>query len=441
MYAFSPTLKQFNMRTVIQMNTTVNYARQLDADDVLAHFRRRFYLNEGCIYMDGNSLGLMSKDAEENVLRVMSEWKTLGINGWLDSDPAWHFYGETLGKAAAALVGADPSEVCMAGSTTVNLHGMMATFFRPQGKRTKILADELNFPSTLYALQGQLTQHGLDPKEHLILVKSRDGLALEEEDIIAAMSDEVCVAVLPGVLYRSGQLLNLKRLGTEARERGIIIGFDCAHSAGAVAHSFSDDDIDFATWCSYKHLNGGPGAPAFLFLNRRHFGRFPGMAGWYGSVREEQFNMNPWFNHAKSASGWQIGTPHVLSAAPLFGTLKIFHEAGMDRVRKKSLALTDYFMALVRANLTKYGFELGTPEAHERRGGHVALLHNEAWRICCALKAKGVIPDFRPDNVIRIAPVALYNTFEEVWRVVEILAEIAKNKEYEAFAAERSMVS
>lgn len=424
------------------MDTTLEYAKRHDAEDVLSDFRGRFYLPDG-IYMDGNSLGLMSKDAEQSLLAAAEEWKRLEINGWLDADPQWHFYGETLGGMAARMVGAEPEEVCMACSTTVNMHNLVATFYRPEGARTKLLADELNFPSTLYALQSQVRLHGLDPHEHLIMVKSRDGLTLSEEDIIEAMDDTVCLVVLPAVLYRSGQLLNLRRLAEAAHRRGILIGFDCAHSAGSVAHSFDEDGIDFATWCSYKHFNGGPGSPAFFYVNRRHFSRQPGLAGWYGFIRERQFDMDPWFDHAEGAGGWQIGTPHILSAAPLFGTLKMFREAGIGRIREKSLRLTQYFMDLAEEKLirTDCGFTLGTPREPERRGGHVALLHDEAWRICCALKAHGVIPDYRPPNVIRIAPVALYNTFEDVWRVVEILKQIATEHEYEQFSQERDIVS
>lgn len=421
---------------------TKEYAAEQDAADRLAGFRERFYLPKG-IYMDGNSLGLMSKDAEESILHVMNEWKTLGINGWLDSSPQWHFYGETLGAMAAELVGADAEEVCMSSSTTVNTHNMAATFYRPQGKRTKILADELNFPSTLYALQSQVRLHGLDPKEHFVMVKSRDGFTLDETDIINAMTDETAMILLPSVLYRSGQLLNMKLLAAEAHKRGIVIGFDCAHSVGSVVHRFDDDDIDFAVWCSYKHLNGGPGSPAFFYINKRHFGKATGLAGWYGYVREQQFDMNLWFNRAPHAGGWQISTPHVLSAAPLIGTLAMHKKAGIENIREKSLALTEYFIDLTDKFLSgsEYGFSIGSPREKEKRGGHVALLHDDAWRICCALKDRGIIPDFRPNNVIRIAPVALYNTFLDVWNLVQALKEIIENKEYEKFSAQRSLVS
>lgn len=424
------------------IDTTLDFAKRQDAADTLSSFRERFYRPEG-IYMDGNSLGLMSKDAERSLLSALDEWKRLGVNGWLDSAPQWHFYGETLGEMAAPLVGAEPSEVCMACSTTVNMHNLVATFYHPQGKRTKILADELNFPSTLYALQSQVRLHGLDPQKHLVMVGSRDGLTLSEEDIIEAMNETIALIVLPAVLYRSGQLLNLRRLAEEAHSRGIVIGFDCAHSAGSVAHRFDEDGIDFATWCSYKHFNGGPGAPAFLFINKRHFPQQPGLAGWYGFVRERQFDMNPWFRHSEQAGGWQIGTPHVLSAAPLFGTLKMFQEAGIDRIRAKSLRLTRYFMEQAEERLIRmgYGFALGTPHEPEQRGGHVALLHDEAWRICRALKAHNVVPDYRPPNVVRIAPVALYNTFEDVWNVVDILEKIITGREYERFSNDRDIVS
>lgn len=423
------------------MNITKEFAVQKDKEDCLASFRERFYLPKG-IYMDGNSLGLMSKDAEKALSHVAEEWKELGINGWLDSSPQWHFYGERLGERMAEFVGAEPNEVCMSSSTTVNTHNMTATFYHPENGKTKILADELNFPSTLYALQSQVRLHGLDPKEHFVMVKSRDGFTLNEEDIVAVMTDDIALILLPSVLYRSGQLLNMKYLASEAHKRGIIIGFDCAHSAGSVVHHFDDDDIDFAVWCSYKHFNGGPGSPAFFYINKRHFDKKSGLAGWYGYVRDKQFDMNIWFDRAHQAGGWQISTPHILSAAPLIGSLQMFKEAGIKNIRNKSLALTRYFMDLVDAVLPEkeYGFSIGSPRDDGKRGGHVALLHDHAWQICSALKSRGIIPDFRPENVIRIAPVALYNSFEDVWNLVEALKEIVAEKEYEKFSTVRSTV-
>ena len=419
-------------------------AEALDAQDPLRKFREQFVTQQGRIYMDGNSLGLPAKESIDGVLRVIEEWKTLNIDGWLKGKIPWFIMPEELGRRMAPLVGALPEEVVMSGSTTSNLHSLVSTFYQPEGKRRKILADELNFPSDLYALASQIRLKGGDPAEDLILAKSRDGNTLEEDDIIALMDETVSVAILPSVLYRSGQLLDMEKLTRSAHEKGIFIGFDCAHSVGAVLHRLHDWDVDFAFWCSYKHLNGGPGSPAFLFLHEKHFGREPGLAGWFGYVKEKQFDMEILFEHAKSAGGWQMGTPCVLSAATLEAALKIQQEATIEKIREKSLKLTDFLIELVDTFLSDepYCYSIATPREHERRGGHLAIEHpKEAWRICCALKARGIIPDFRPPRIIRVAPVALYNTFTEVWEVGRALKEIIENKDFERFPKERSAVS
>lgn len=416
-------------------------ARKRDEADRLAPFRARFHVPAGTVYMDGNSLGLASVDALESLERAAREWRDLAIGGWLDARPDWFTYGERIGARMAPLVGAEPEEVALVGSTTANLHSLVATFYRPKGTRRKILADELNFPSDLYALASQVRLQGGDPAKDLILAKSADGRTLDEEALISLMDDTVAVAVLPAVLYRSGQLLDLRRLTQAAHERGIVIGFDCAHSVGSVAHRLHDDNVDFAFWCTYKHLNGGPGSPAGLFLHRRHFEREPGLAGWFGYVKERQFDLALHFEHAPSASGWQMGSPSILSAAALDGALNLFDEAGILTVRAKSLELTSFLIELAEARLVPLGFEVGTPLEPDRRGGHVALEHDEGWRICRALKARGIVPDFRPRRVIRLAPVALYSTFAEVEHTVSALEEIVRNREYEAFSSERAAVS
>jgi kynureninase len=419
-------------------------AEELDRLDPLRDFKKHFEVPKGRIYMDGNSLGLPAKESIQGVLRVLEEWKTFNIDGWLKGSPPWFTMPEELGRKMAPLVGAQPEEVVMTGSTTSNLHSLVSTFYQPEGKRRKILADELNFPSDLYALASQIRLKGQDPSEDLILAKSRDGNTLDEDDLIALMDETVSVALFPSVLYRSGQLLDMERLTKAAHERGIFIGFDCAHSAGSVPHRLHDWGVDFAFWCSYKHLNGGPGSPAFLFLHRKHFEREPGLAGWFGYVKEKQFDMNITFEHAKSAGGWQMGTPCVLSAATLEAALDIQQEATIEQIREKSLKLTDFLIELIDTFLSDepYCYSIATPREHNRRGGHLAIEHpKEAWRICCALKARNIIPDFRPPRIIRIAPVALYNTFTEVWEVAKALKEIIDHREFEHFHKERSMVS
>ena len=416
------------------------HALRLDAADELAPFREEFHLGDG-VYLDGNSLGLLSRRAERTLSEALADWRERAIAGWTEGQRPWFYLAEEVGAMTAPLVGAAPEEVVATGSTTVNVHQLVATFYRPEGRRTKILATQLDFPSDIHALQSQLRLRGLDPEKHLVRVGSRDGRTIEEEDVVAAMTEEVALVFLPTVLYRSGQLLDVERLARAARERDIPIGFDAAHSVGAVPHSFSAWGVDFAVWCGYKYLNGGPGAAAGLYVNRRHFGRHPGLAGWFGSRKDRQFDMEHDLVPAESAGAYQIGTPNILSLAPMLGSLEMFAEAGIERVRQKSLGLTCYLMEQVEERLSGMGFRIGTPREDHRRGGHVALEHTEAARICKALKANGVVPDFRSPNVIRLAPVSLYNSYHDVWRTVDVLGRIVEEGQYERYPNERGVVA
>jgi kynureninase len=421
--------------------TGAGFAASLDLLDPLRPFRDRFYTREGIIYLDGNSLGLASRDAEAALLRAVAEWKAHAIDGWLSAPQPWFYMAEELGARMASLVGARPAEVVVTGTTTVNQHALVATFYRPDGRRTKILAEELAFPSDIYALQSQLTLRGLDPEQHLVRVASRDGRTLDEADLIAAMTEEVALVLLPGALYRSGQLLDMARLAAAARERGIPIGFDLSHSAGAVPHRLHDWGADFAFWCTYKYLNGGPGAAGALFVHERHFGRLPGLAGWFGSDKDRQFEMAHRFTPAAGAGAWQISTPTLFGTAPLYGSLAISVEAGVERIRAKSLHQTAYLLYLIDEVLAPYGFAAGTPREDGRRGGHVALEHAEAVRICKAIRARGVIPDFRPPNIIRLAPAPLYTSYAELRQAVEIIRDLVSSGEHERFSGDRDAVT
>ena len=419
-------------------------ARARDAADPLARFRERFHLLPGRIYLDGNSLGLLSRDAEAETLRALEQWKTLGIDGWLGADPPWFTLGEELGALVAPLVGAEPAAVVVTGTTTVNQHALTATFYQPDGARRTIVATALDFPSDVYALQSLIRLRGGDPERDLVLVPSRDGRTIAEEDVIAALGDDVALAVLPVVLYRSGQLLDVPRLAAAARERGIPIGFDGAHSVGAVPHAFDAWGVDFAWWCSYKYLNAGPGATGGLYVNRRHWGAAPGLAGWWGYDKARQFNMVHAWQGAAAAGAWQISTPPLLATAPLRGSLRLFHEAGMDALRAKSLTQTAYLMDLLEGSgLTAppYGFAIGSPRQPQRRGGHLAVEHPDAARIARALKARGIVPDFRAPNVIRLAPVPLSTTYHELWQTARALREIIDRGEYLRVAEGRSLVA
>ena len=417
-------------------DTTEKCAIELDAQDPLAKYREQFFIQEDKLYMDGNSLGLLSKESEKAMLRVINEWKTIAIGGWLEPEQPWFYFSEKLGEKISSIVGAKPEEVVATGTTTVNIHALISSFYKPKGKRTKILADVLNFPTDIYALQSQIILQGLDPKEHLILAPSEDGRFLDEEKIVELMTDEIAVALLPSVLYRSGQLLDMDYLTKEAHKKGILIGFDCSHSVGTVPHKFDDWDIDFALWCSYKYLNGGPGSSAFLYVNEKHFDVHPGLTGWFGNVKETQFNMVLDFEPAHNAGRWQISSPGILGAAAIEGALNVTLAAGIDAIREKSIKQTSYLIYLYDEILSKepYNFILGAKREPEKRGGHIALQRDEyAFEICEALKARNVVPDFRQPNVVRIAPAALYNTYQDIWNVVQLLKEIIDNKEYEKF--------
>ncbi len=233
----------------------------------------------------------------------------------------------------------------------------------------------------------------------------------------------------------------MELLTKEAHKRNILIGFDLAHSIGALPHSMHDWDVDFAVWCNYKYLNSGPGAVGGLFVHERHHGKAPGLAGWFSSNKKKQFDLELELTHGHSAGAFQIGTPHILSTAPLLGSLEIFEEAGIENIREKSLEMTEYMMNLIETELSDFEFTIGNPRENERRGGHVCLEHNEAARICKALKDHHVIPDFRAPNVIRLAPIALYTTFEEIWETIQIIKRIMVNEEYKNYENVRNVVA
>ncbi len=426
-----------------KFETSEDFARKLDSGDPLAEFRKRFYIPEGTIYADGNSLGLLSKDSERPVLRVLNEWKTLGIRGWLEARRPWFYFAEELGGKCAKIVGAEPEEVVATGTTTINIHALANSFYKPEGMKRKILADELNFPTDIYALRSIIKLKGLDPKENLILAPSKDGRFLDERKIVELMDKDVALVFLPSVLYRSGQLLDMQYLTEEAHKRRIVIGFDCSHSVGVIPHYFDEWKVDFAVWCSYKYLNGGPGGTAFLYVNKTHFDREPALAGWFGYVKDKQFDMSLDFEPAKNAGRWQISSPTILSSAPLEGSLKITLEAGIEAIRTKSLKMTAYLMYLVDELLSgkPYNFKIGTPREAGCRGGHVAIEHEESMRISEALRARGVVADFRPQNVIRVALIPLYNTYHEVWQIAEQLKGIIDNREYERSLKQRKKIS
>jgi len=436
-------------------------AARLDDADPLAAFADRYRVPDGVLYMDGNSLGPASDAALASLDRVVDEWRDLLISGWTDADPPWFSVGERLGDALAPLVGADPAEVVVGNSITVNIHTLIGTFLdellagngpEREGMRRAdgawdrsvepaVLVNELDFPSDHYAIRAQLRRRGIDPDEKLRVVESRDGRTIDPRDIEAALEahGDIGIVFMPTALYRSGQLFDVERITEAAHEAGAFAGFDAAHSAGAVPHAFGAAGVDFAVWCTYKYLNAGPGSVGALFVAERHHGLTPALAGWWGHEKATQFEMNMTYTPADSAGAWQIGTPPLLAAAPLEGAVETLREAGIRRVRRKSLALTDFLIALVDDRLPEVA--VGTPREHAARGGHVALEHPDAERLSAALKDRGVVVDFRPPNVVRACPAAPYTAFADVLEVVDEIEAILDADAHEEYATDEGGVT
>lgn len=402
-------------------------------------FKKEFYQPEGQIYMDGNSLGLMSKRAEAKLLELMDSWKVHGIDGWTEGTEPWFTLAENLSGRIAPLVGALPHEVLVTGSITSNIHQMLSTIFQPTEERYAIVVDDLNFPSDIYAVESHLRLRGLDPATAMRKIGSGDGFTLTVDAIKEQLTDDVAIVLLPAVLYRSGQLLPIREITDAAHEKGILVGFDLAHSIGALPHELHDCGVDFAVWCHYKYMNSGPGGTGGLYIHERHHHLAPGNAGWFGSDKTKQFDMDHTFSKAQGAGAYQIGTPNIFSIAPLIGSVEMFEETGIEEVRKKSLELTQ----LLRDSIAECLPELDdvTPIADEQRGGHIALAHEEAARICKALKDANVIPDFRAPNIIRLAPIAFYTSAEDVEEMVRRLKHIMDNELYKNFTNERNVVA
>jgi kynureninase len=438
----------------------VRTAARLDAADPLSAVADRFSLPDDRLYMDGNSLGPPSDAALASLDRVVDEWRELLIGGWTDADPPWFGVGERLGAALAPLVGASESEVVASNSITVNIHTLVGTFldellagtgpdraghaaadgtWGPEGGADvapAVLVNELDFPSDHYAIRAQLRQRGIDPDEKLRVVESRDGRTIDPADIEAALEthDDVGIVFMPTALYRSGQLFDVERITRAAHDAGAYAGFDAAHSVGAVPHAFGDAGVDFAVWCTYKYLNAGPGSIGALFVAERHHGLTPALAGWWGHEKATQFEMRATYTPADSAGAWQIGTPPLLAAAPLEGSIETLRAAGLERLRAKSLALTDFLIALVDERLPAVG--VGTPRSHDARGGHVAVEHPEAARLSKALRDRGVVVDFRPPDVVRVCPAAPYTAFADVLEVVDRIEAILAADAHREYATE-----
>ena len=413
-----------------------DFALQLDRDDPLRQFREKFHLPLGkdgkpLIYFAGNSLGLMPKSARQVVEEELDNWAKFGVDAHHAAGTPWYSYHETLRKPVARLIGAKPVEVICMNSLTVNLHLMMATFYRPTKSRFKILMEEPAFPSDTYAIKTQIVHHGLDPKEALVLAHPRKGestIRIEEiVDLIEKHAGKIAVVIIGAVNFFTGQLFDIPAITSAAQRHGIVVGFDLAHAIGNVPLELHDWNVDFAVWCSYKYLNAGPGAIAGAFVHERHATntKLPRLAGWFGNDPNTRFRLHlePNFIPVPSADGWQISNPPIFSMAPLRASLAIFDEAGeMEPLLAKSIKLTGYLQFLLEQNSSKR-FTVITPRQANARGCQLSIFaHEHAKELFRNLEVAGVKCDFREPNVIRVAPTPLYNTFHEVWLFAQILS-------------------
>lgn len=428
-------LQTENHPTLSDYKLGLDYAKQQDTLDELSGYRKRFHIpkdkhgNE-LIYLCGNSLGLQPKSTKDYINQELKDWANLGVEGHTEAKNPWMPYHEFLTESTANLVGAKPIEVVTMNSLTANLHFMMASFYQPTNERYKILIESDAFPSDKYAVESQLRHHGYDDKEGLILWKPRKGEELLQyddlEQILKSHGSEIALIMIGGVNYYTGQFFDLKRITKLGHSYGCKVGFDCAHGAGNVNLDLHNSGADFAVWCTYKYLNSGPGSLSGCFVHERHaydkdLNRF---TGWWSHNKQTRFNMRHEFDVLPGAEGWQLSNPPILSMAAIKASLDIFNEVGMEKLTKKSKKLTGYFEFLLK-QLGEDAIRIITPSNPEERGCQLSIqvlnadksLHNR-------LTEAGVVSDWREPDVIRCAPVPLYNSFEDVYLMVEKLKPI-----------------
>jgi kynureninase len=405
-----------------------DFAAALDRDDALGRFRDEFRIPPNAsgdeeIYFAGNSLGLMPKRTPRYVVEELEKWKRLAVKAHFVGENPWVAYHELLASPMASLVGASPGEVVTMNSLTANLHLMMASFYRPTRERHRILLEERAFPSDDYALESQARFHGFDPEEALVRARSEEVDRVLERD-----GASIAVVLLPGVQYYSGEAFDVEAITRLAHAKGCVAGFDLAHAAGNLLLRLHDWDVDFAVWCTYKYLNSGPGSVGACFVHERHgFGGssdLPRLAGWWGHDKASRFRMEAGFRPIPGAEGWQLSNPPILSLAAIRASLDVFLEAGgMEPLRAKSVRLTGYLEWLLRREVGD-DVEILTPGDPERRGCQLSFRvrsKSPGREVLERLESAGVTCDWREPDVIRVAPVPLYNRFDEVYRFVRIL--------------------
>lgn len=411
------------------------FALELDRNDPLARFRERFHIPVGAdgrpvTYFCGNSLGLQPKTTREFVLEELDDWARMGVEGHFAKEHSWADYDRAVEPRMAELVGASASEVAVMNGLTVNLHLLMVSFYRPTATRYKILMETRAFPSDQYAAKSQARFHGFNPDEAILELMPRDGEdVIRTEDILDLIEkhgDEIAIVLLGAVNYATGQLFDVETITRAARARGCVVCVDAAHAVGNVPLQFHDWGVDCAVWCNYKYVNAGPGAVGGAFVHERHARAFdlPRFVGWWGNRGDTRFQMKPDYELEPGAAGWQLSNLPILSMAALRASLDIFHEAGIENLRRKSETMTAYLYFLLDG-IGSDRFEIVTPHDPAARGCQLSLrVASGAREAFAAMQARGVIGDFREPNIIRVAPVPLYNTFEEVRRFAGIWAEV-----------------
>ncbi len=415
----------------------LEFALELDKNDALAAYRKQFHIPKDkngnhLIYMTGNSLGLQPKNTQSYLNQELTDWANLGVEGHFEAKNPWLPYHEFLTESMAQVVGAKPIEVVVMNTLTTNLHLMMVSFYKPTQKRYKILIESDAFPSDKYAVESQLRHHGFDHKEGLVLWLPREGEELlryeDLETILEEQGDEIALIMIGGVNYYTGQYFNLKRITELGHKHDCKVGFDCAHGAGNVQLNLHDSGADFAVWCTYKYLNSGPGSLAGCFVHERHahnkdLNRF---TGWWSHNKQTRFTMRDEFDQLPGAEGWQLSNPPILSMAAIKASLDMFHEVGIEKLIEKSKKLTGYFEFLLKT-LDEDVIRIITPETPKERGCQLSIqVKNADKSLHHKLTEAGVITDWREPDVIRCAPVPLYNSFEDVYRLVEKLKRILK---------------
>lgn len=410
------------------------FARYADKNDPLVGFRDKFYLpvqksGEQYIYMCGNSLGLQPKSTKSYLEQELIDWKNLGVEGHLHAKHPWMPYHEFLTEKMARLVGALPKEVVVMNTLSVNLHLMMVSFYRPTEKRHKVLIESDAFPSDKYAVESQIKFHGFDPEKSLIELAPRDGeelLRVEDiQKVIEEEGDQIALIMIGNTNYYTGQFFDMKKIAEWGHAKGCVVGFDCAHGAGNCLLNLHDSGVDFAVWCTYKYINSGPGSLGGVFIHQRHLDdkELPRFSGWWGHDKETRFKMRDDFNPIPTAEGWQLSNPPILSMAAIMASLDIFDEAGIHNLRAKAIKLTGY-MEYLLDQLDNEDIKIITPRDPVQRGSQLSIqVKNADKRLFELITEDGVIADWREPDVIRVAPVALYNSFEDVYNFVEILSK------------------